>query len=771
MTIGKPNPSTRVYILNQHRQLAPVGRIGEIWLAGVQVARGYIGQPELTQERFFVDSICKGLGESMYRTGDHGYWNQDGEIVFLGRADRLVKLRGFRLDLDDLEMRIMQCCSDARAVAVACRDKNDLVCMVQTSDWDVTRLRTKIAAALPVYAVPRYILPVDKFPMTAAGKIDYKAVAAISAQDMSLKIEDELQTATEKKVAAVWADVLDLDSSNELIKPSSSFIDLGGHSLRQLRLVSMLKSEFSVSINLRMVLELPTLRHLAQEIDSLQQQQSPSAPPETCHELHRHRPSPAEQHWWHRYTWEHGLASFNVSFVCKYDSKLVDQRKLVQAWDHVLSRYELLRSRYVHDRKRGLERVLTSQAPKAQRLDSIDVWLELNTPFALDTSPPVRVHISRDTIVAVWSHIVCDYTTLSLLLAEVGMVYRSETLPLDFQKYHETTAWNSFSPDCSMTFWEKYLHGVPHTQPAYLGKKTARSSYRGTSSTARVSSLLWHRVRAYMDESRVTGQQLALAAAAVALSSADEAMDVTLGIPFLNRRTEADMRTVGLFLEPLPVRIAFRQDADADAGDPDGLFPAAPATCREYIAVTQSLSQRALANAMPWARLLEHLGVRGEAVLPDHPLFDCVVSFHDMRPAVSSTGGAWDQLDLGVAAVEPQLVWSEGSKFKLMVEFMALSDDSLVMRLEYDDTCYEGADHIAAVRRLILRALDAITDAADNSSHDDSQSKSPGSFRNTRKQIMQTWMAEEATAFAPVDRAGDFVDDIGSLFRRPLGDI
>ena len=159
---------------------------------------------------------------------------------------------------------------------------------------------------------------------------------------------------------------------------------------------------------------------------------------------------------------------------------------------------------------------------------------------------------------------------------------------------------------------------------------------RGTSLTARVSGSLWHRVRDYVDEQRITGQQLALAAAALALSSKDDSMDMVFGIPFMNRPTEADTRTVRLFLEPLPVRIAFQQDA----GNPACTLPRLPLGCSDYVAAVQSLSQRALANAMPWGRLIEHLGISGEEVLPKHPLFDCVVSFRDMLPTGSSTGGA-----------------------------------------------------------------------------------------------------------------------------------
>ncbi|EON97865.1 putative nonribosomal peptide synthase -like protein [Phaeoacremonium minimum UCRPA7] len=229
------------------------------------------------------------------------------------------------------------------------------------------------------------------------------------------------------------------------------------------------------------------------------------------------------------------------------------------------------------------------------------------------------------------------------------------------------------------------------------------------------------------------------------------------------------MRTVGLFLEPLPVRIAFQQHAHTGDRNTDGIFPRAPLTRSEYVAAVQSLSQRALANAMSWGKLLEHLGISGTDVLPDHPLFDCVVSYHDMRP---TAGGAWRQLDLmDGGTVEPQLVWSEGAKFKLMIEFMALSDDALVMRLEYDDTCYEGVDHVAAVGRLILRAFDAVISPVDSGSHDSNHVRSEQSFAEAREEMMKIWRKEESAAFVPGQCDYQLVDDVGDLFQRPLGSI
>ncbi|KAH7048223.1 hypothetical protein B0J12DRAFT_754970 [Macrophomina phaseolina] len=184
VTIGRPNPTSRVYILGRNGRLVPPGAIGEIHIAGVQVSLGYLNMARETYERFLPDTICPDLGERMYKTGDRGFWDSNGEVVCLGRNDRQIKLRGFRMDLDDLEARIMQVGAGIRAVAltVAQGRSDTLVAMVQPGGLDPKALQEAIRARLPRQAVPSAIACVDSFPMTRAGKVDLKAVAARLAE-------------------------------------------------------------------------------------------------------------------------------------------------------------------------------------------------------------------------------------------------------------------------------------------------------------------------------------------------------------------------------------------------------------------------------------------------------------------------------------------------------------------------------------------------------------------------------------------------------------
>ncbi|EUC40847.1 hypothetical protein COCMIDRAFT_107726, partial [Bipolaris oryzae ATCC 44560] len=179
VTIGHPNPTSRLYILGRNGCLLPPGAVGEIHIAGVQIALGYANMPDHTATRFVPDSICPGLGETMYRTGDYGYWDHNGHVVCLGRRDRQLKLRGFRLDLDDLETRILKALPHVKAVALTRSQKGDsLVAMVRPATLSPDAVRNAILQILPKPAVPSIIACVDVFPLTRAGKVDAQAIAA-----------------------------------------------------------------------------------------------------------------------------------------------------------------------------------------------------------------------------------------------------------------------------------------------------------------------------------------------------------------------------------------------------------------------------------------------------------------------------------------------------------------------------------------------------------------------------------------------------------------
>ena len=264
--IGRPLANTRVYALDAHGQPVPVGVPGELYAAGVQVARGYLGRPGLTAERFLPDPFGGEPGGRMYRTGDRVRWRADGELEFLGRTDEQVKVRGFRVEPGEVEAALAAHPA-VREAAVVAREEGPgdvrLVAYVVAADGEAAEpraLREHLRARLPEYMVPGDVVVLDALPLTAHGKLDRAALPAPQRQVG----DDAPRTPTEEAVAAIWAEVLRLPR----VGIHDSFFELGGHSLLATRVAARIRQSLGVEVSLPDLFEHPTVAALAERVDA-----------------------------------------------------------------------------------------------------------------------------------------------------------------------------------------------------------------------------------------------------------------------------------------------------------------------------------------------------------------------------------------------------------------------------------------------------------------------------------------------------------------------
>ncbi|HEU4453722.1 MAG TPA: AMP-binding protein, partial [Longimicrobium sp.] len=260
VSIGRPIPNARAYVLDPTGEPLPVGVPGDLCIGGAGVVRGYLGRPGLTAERFVPDPFAAEPGARMYRTGDRARWKAEGKLEFLGRLDDQVKIRGFRIEPGEVEAAIAAY-PGVREARVTVREDQPgdkrLVAYVVGS-VEVDGLRAHLRQGLPEYMVPRAIVPLDRLPLNANGKVDRKALPAPEyAADADRYVAP--RTPTEEGLAGIWAEVLRL----ERVGVEESFFDLGGHSLLAIRVVSRVRELFGVELPLRALFEGPTVAELA----------------------------------------------------------------------------------------------------------------------------------------------------------------------------------------------------------------------------------------------------------------------------------------------------------------------------------------------------------------------------------------------------------------------------------------------------------------------------------------------------------------------------
>jgi len=264
--IGRPIANTQIYILDQEQEAVAVGVVGEIYIGGAGVGRGYLGRPELTAERFQPDRYSRRAGARWYRTGDLGRYRADGSIEYVGRLDEQVKLRGYRIELGEIEAVLGSHASVAESVVLLRRDEERLVAYVvsSTAELNMAELRSYLAERLPGYMVPSAWVLLEQLPLTPNGKVDRRALPAPSGARPSLRSAFVApRTQLEEVLCNMWSRILRV----EKIGVEDDFFELGGHSLLATQLISELQELFPTPVPLlALFFEKPTVAGLTAAI-------------------------------------------------------------------------------------------------------------------------------------------------------------------------------------------------------------------------------------------------------------------------------------------------------------------------------------------------------------------------------------------------------------------------------------------------------------------------------------------------------------------------
>lgn len=659
VTLGQPVPSARVYLLDNTGRLVHRGFVGEICIAGIQVAKGYVGGTAQVASRFTSDHVLPELGERMYRTGDRGYWDSRGHLCILGRIDRQIKLRGFRIDLSDVETRIQKAAPQCSAVAIA-RSSDAIYCFVQPKDISAEEVMSEISHILPSYALPKAILPRDSFPLTANGKLDYSALVA-SINLATPSAPTKAMSKLELKIARVWKEVLQLQETAD-ITGESNFLSLGGSSVTQIMLYNKLSTALKRDVPLRYILDNPTLKKLAQRLEDTSHTQTPMPKPTESLETGHHI-SAMEKYWWRAYQRKGCTATFTVPFACHLGGD-INVDRLETVWNDTLAMYPIFRRRYTMDCQQKLRKFEWGPAPRVYRVDTIDLQKELAFTFNLSTTAPIRVLLSSDTMLVEMSHIISDLTSMRHLLGYVHAWYavRQQPDPLKVSMNGLVKCKNSQMKQAN--FWKTYLNQPPQpSSQLSVSSESPEQPYHGQSHVFKLPETSCKALQSLLTSHGATFYQSLLTACFTLLLREEAHHDVVLGSPHFNRSSTEEFNAIGLFVQPLPVRL---QAKDALRQSTQPLW--------SLLQHVQESSQAALENAMPWEGLLEALGHDAEADM--NTLFDVMVSYHDERRVKHFM----------TPQANPLYVWTPGAKFKLMIEFTSLSDDCILTRIEYDST-------------------------------------------------------------------------------------
>ncbi len=685
-TLGLPIANTRAHVLDAALQPVPVGTPGEICLGGAGLARGYLGRPELTAERFVPSPFAGTEGEEpgarLYRTGDLARRRPDGELAFLGRIDHQVKIRGFRVELGEIEAALLAS-GAVRAAAVLVREAPDgekrlVACVVPAAELDVPALAAGLRRRLPEVMIPADFVALPALPLNASGKVDRKALAAV-APERRRGAGTAPRTPAEARLAAIWEEVLGAGS----VGVEDDFVAVGGHSLLALRLQSRIRESFGVVLPLGGFFR-STIASLAASLA-----EERAATEEGIAPLPRDgRAFPlsfAQERLWLLDRLEPGVATYHMAGSTRLAGRL-DAAALRRALGEIVRRHEALRTTFPEREGRPVQAIQGWTAPETPLLDLTALpagrrereadrleRAEARRSFDLARGPLLRARLLRlapgaHRLLLVLHHIVADEASLQVLGEELSALYDafSHGLPSPLAEPRcqlaDFAAWQRARLQgealaAGLAWWSARLAGLPALElPADRPRPAARS-VRGGVATASLPPAVTAALRELGRRAGSTLFMTLLAGFQALLGRYAGLTDLAVGSPVSSRDRRELERLVGFLVNTLVLR--------ADLAGGPGF--------RELLGRVREATLAAHEHGeVPFELLVERL--HPERALGRNPLFDVSFALEDppadrragdLELATSTLATGTAKFDLALFAAETAAETAAGVGFSL----------------------------------------------------------------------------------------------------------
>lgn len=576
--IGRPIANHSIYILDDYGNPVPAYIAGEMYISGPGVAQGYLNLPGETEKRFIKDPFRE--NERMFRSGDIAMWHSDGNIQFIGRKDNQVKIKGFRVEVAEVEKALLSFTGIQEALVIvenyAGTDNVLKAFFLADHPIAIQFLRSSLLSRLPYYMIPSQLIQLEAFPITLNGKIDYASLSSVAA---SAGFESPV-TEMEQEIAQLWTTILEKDK----IGRSDNFFSLGGNSIKATQLISRLQEQFDRSIHLRDIFTYPILQDLARRMNDPEKPVTYRIQP--IADSPYYDVSNAQKRIWVLTQLEKEQTAYHI-FMAYRINGMLDRELLEQCFAILMERHESLRTTFgiidgqlkqiIHA---GLLLPLRMDFKMLEREEDADEALraearsEQDKPFDLTKGPLFRiklVRISEDqfALFLTLHHIISDGWSVSVLFNELNVLYSARqagqppslpALPIQYRDYAHSMN-ELIASDALLVHQQYWLQtfgvNVPRLELPTDFPRPKIKTYRGGTERLMLDGRLFSRLAEMEGREEVTLFMILLTALNALLYRYTGQDDIVIGTPISGREFGNLEDQIGVYVNSLPLRTVF----------------------------------------------------------------------------------------------------------------------------------------------------------------------------------------------------------------------
>jgi amino acid adenylation domain-containing protein len=582
ITIGAPVDNTEVYIVDQHLRQAPIGVAGELLIGGDGLATGYINKPSLTATRFIPHPFSEKEGARLYCTGDRARFLPNGDIQFLGRIDDQIKIRGYRVELAEIEIALREHPAIQEAVVIMRNtlvEQEALVAFVKFVKSDIalddTQLRACLEEQLPSYMIPALFVSLDTFPVSSSGKIDRVALKTraidVNARSSVLP-EPRALSPVEEKLRSIWSEILVCRQ----IGITDSFFRLGGHSLLAMLVMSRVRQQFDLELPLDSIFQFSTIASFAVLVERELQTQKQDKSAEIVHSEH---PSTLMSYAQNRIWFLDQLVPDNLTYSVPLNLEIegeVDAGILEASFRIICQRHRVLNSYYPIREQQTYTAYREAEFKLAvfEAEQEAAALSHVQKPFNLLRGPLfraalVRCSTEKNVLHLCMHHIISDGWSLGILMDEIQEIYgallgrreiRLPALPIQYADYVEWQRDQFTRPSSQhqLAYWKQQLEGAPPLfHPPLDYPRPPVPAFKGASVNFDIDKALTDKLNAIAQAQDATLFMVLLAAFGIQLARYTGGTDVVIGSPIAGRQNSQVESLIGLFLNTIVLRLDY----------------------------------------------------------------------------------------------------------------------------------------------------------------------------------------------------------------------